>query len=515
VHVLLVYEGKTAIQGQGDYKQHMIWFWVHPTPSWSLARGTPGMGNLQGIVMQDILCRLNGDMTRGRRNTRMAQITVVGTGYVGLTTGVCFAHMGHSVVCLDIDAAKVARLQSGEIPIYEPGLGEIAAESVAAGRLRFSDNYAEALSATEFVFIAVGTPTAPDGYSADMRFVHAAAREIARTLPTPAIIVNKSTSPIGTGNHLAEILAEARPEFAPWQVVSNPEFLREGSAVHDCLHPARIVLGASDPIAAGAVAVLYEMIDAPIISTDLPTAEMIKYASNAFLATRISFINEVARICDRLDADVSVVAEGMGLDPRIGPSFLQAGLGYGGSCFPKDVSALSHMAASAGLHPQLLRTVSTINDDQRTWIVDRIQELLGSLENATIALWGLTFKPHTDDLRHAPALDIARRLTERGARIRAYDPIAGEAVSQMGLDMTICPTAMGAVTGADVLLLATEWDEFLAQDWRQVARLMRGTLFIDGRNCVDPQSVFQAGLRYHGVGRRNARTYSHLRAIPA
>lgn len=431
----------------------------------------------------------------------MARISIVGTGYVGLTTGVCFAQMGHTVCCLDIDKDKIARLRTGDVPIYETQLDDLVSLNAAAGRLRFSADYLDGLRDAQFVFLAVGTPPAADGRSADLRYLYAAAADVARSLAAPAIIVNKSTSPIGTGNVIARLLNVERPELAPWRVVSNPEFLREGCAVHDCLHPARIVLGANDTSAAAQVAMLYESLDCPIIVSDLNTAEMIKYASNAFLATRISFINEVARICDALGADVRTVAQGMGLDPRIGPSFLEAGLGYGGSCFPKDVAALTHMAACAGLHPQLLHSVAQINEDQRTWAVERLASEIGGLHNRTVALWGLAFKANTDDLRQAPSLDIVRHLVSEGATVRAYDPVAGQAALDLRLPATICASAYEAVLSADAVLLATDWREFMTIHWPRVAELMRGTLVFDGRNCLDPAEVAAAGLDYVGVGR--------------
>ncbi|MGI8968547.1 MAG: UDP-glucose dehydrogenase family protein [Chloroflexota bacterium] len=440
----------------------------------------------------------------------MARITIVGTGYVGLTTGTCLAEMGHDVCCLDIDDVRIAQLQAGEIPIYEPGLKELVLSNSAAGRLCFSGAYAEALTGAEFVFIAVGTPPLADGGGADMQYVLAAAASIARSLSSPAIIVNKSTSPIGTGDSITWILQSVRPEFGPWTVVSNPEFLREGCAVVDCLQPARVVLGASDSAAAQAVAVLYDSLDCPIIMTDLATAEMIKYASNAFLAMRISFVNEVARICDVFSADVCTVADGMGLDPRIGSSFLQAGLGYGGSCFPKDVAALVQMAASQDLHPQLLRAVMDINDDQRRWAVDQLEAGLGSLKGRTIAVWGLSFKPNTDDMREAPALDIIRALVSRGASVRAYDPVAGEDARKLGLAAAICSNATEAVKDADALLLATDWEEFTSVNWPHIANLMRGSLVFDGRNCLAPDAVITAGLRYVGVGRKQVARYAAL-----
>jgi UDPglucose 6-dehydrogenase len=430
----------------------------------------------------------------------MSNIAVVGTGYVGLTTGACFAHLGHRVVCVDIDVDKVRRLEAGDIPIYEPGMRELVLENVEARRLRFTSTYTEGLDDVEFVFIAVGTPTADDGHSADLSYVHAATRETAAALKDRAIVINKSTSPIGTADGIRQILEEYRPELSPWQVVSNPEFLREGLAIHDCLHPFRIVLGANDRDSASAVATLYSAFDCPVIITDLHTAEMIKYASNAFLATKISFINEVARICDALGADVCTVAHGMGLDERIGGEFLNAGLGYGGSCFPKDVAALAQMAAGVGLHPQLLHAVSDINIDQRRWVVDRLSESLGTLAGKTVAVWGLAFKPETDDLREAPAVDVARRLISAGATVRLYDPV----VTDAGVAATHAASAYEAAEGADAVLVATEWDEFKGISWDSVADSMRGTVIFDARNAMNEEAISAAGLTYLGVGRKPA-----------
>ncbi|MDQ2743567.1 MAG: UDP-glucose/GDP-mannose dehydrogenase family protein, partial [Chloroflexota bacterium] len=415
----------------------------------------------------------------------MTIISMVGTGYVGLTTAACLAEMGHTICCIDIDREKIARLQLGDIPIHEPGLGTMIETNAGEGRLRFSDDYPDGLRDAQFVVLAVGTPSAADGKAADLRYLYAAAKMVGRALPSQAVIINKSTSPIGTGGIITRLLDAERPDLAPWSVVSNPEFLREGSAVHDCLHPARVVLGANDPVSAGKVASLYQSLDCPVVVTDLNTAEMVKYAANAFLATRISFINEVARICDALDADVRTVVRGMGLDPRIGPAFLEAGLGYGGSCFPKDVAALTHMATCAGIRPQLLPAVINVNDAQRAWVAERMGEYLGDVRGRTIAMWGLTFKPNTDDLRESPALDIAWRLVKEGAKIRAYDPMASEAARDLGLPITVCASAYEATLGADAILLATDWDEFLTIRWDRVAHLMRGTLVFDGRNCLD------------------------------
>jgi UDPglucose 6-dehydrogenase len=427
----------------------------------------------------------------------VSRIAVVGTGYVGLTTRICFAHLGHTVSCIDVDREKIDILNAGRPPIFELGIEELLKESASANRLSFTDDYEVGLAGCEFVFIAVGTPPAQDGRSAEMRYVHEATCQIARSLQAPAIIINKSTSPIGTADGIKRILGENNPALSPWIVVSNPEFLREGSAVQDCLNPARVVLGAQNADDCKAVAELYRSFDCPVIVTDLHTAEMVKYASNAFLAAKISFINEVARICDALGVDVCTVAEGLGVDERIGRQFLNAGLGYGGSCFPKDVAALAHMADEAGLHPELLKAVVDINDDQRRWALDTLERRLGGLEEKVIAIWGLTFKPDTDDLRSAPALDIAQRLIERGAAVRTYDPV----IHESALGTTACDSGIGAAVGADAVLVATDWAEFQGIDWPNVAALMRGTLIFDGRNCLDPATVTAAGLTYLGIGR--------------
>src|ERR687884_933872 len=358
----------------------------------------------------------------------MANIAVIGTNYVGLVTAACFAELGNQVVGIDIDPAKVERLGHGQLPIYEPGLEEIVVQNLKAGRLRFTLDYTEGLQHAQFAFVCVGTPSGIEG-EADMSQVKAAAHSFGKHSPSGSslIVVNKSTMPIGTGDWMLPALERAsNGSGARFRVVSNPEFLREGSAVDDFRHPDRVVLGGTDPQAIDAVARLYRDLqpEPTVIRTDIRTAEMIKYASNAFLATKISFINEIASICERLGADVRLVAEGMGRDARIGRAFLDAGLGWGGSCFPKDVKALAHMAAISGCHPQLLRTVIEINKDQRLKVIQKLQEALGSLDGQTVALLGLAFKPNTDDLREAPALEIAHLLQADGAKVRAYDPVA-------------------------------------------------------------------------------------------
>lgn len=430
----------------------------------------------------------------------MARIAVVGLGYVGLVYGGAFADLGNCVWGVDIDAEKVAKLRDGVVPIYEPGLNELIRRNVEAGRLRFTTDYAEAIPEAEFVFICVGTPSTVDG-DADMRAVRAAALTIGRHLRGHTIIVNKSTMPIGAGDFVTSLIEQVKPPEATFAVVSNPEFLREGSAVYDVFHPSRIVLGAEDREAAERVAELYRVLNAPVLITDRRSAEMIKYASNAILATRISFINEIAQICEQVGADVKVVAQGMGYDPRIGPLFLEAGLGFGGSCFPKDVRALAYLAEEVGCHPQLLHAVLEINQDQRRRFVRKLQELLGDLHDRPIALWGLAFKQDTDDVRESPALDVLRMLLQRGARVTAYDPAALQNAAREVPEAHYVSDPYEAVTGADALLIATPWNEFKQADLARVRSLMRTPIILDGRNIYEPADVRALGFVYVGVGR--------------
>jgi UDPglucose 6-dehydrogenase len=430
-------------------------------------------------------------------------ICVVGTGYVGLTTGVCFADLGHSVTCIEIDLHKLELLRSGKSPIFEPGLEELQERNMRAGRLRFTDDYAVGIPDAEFIFITVGTPMGEDG-SADLTYVKAAARSIGQYLRSGSIIIDKSTVPVGTGDMVENIIAEYAGPDVKFDVVSNPEFLREGSALSDFFKPDRIVLGAKNREAAQRVAALHETLGAPIIITDLRTAEMIKYASNAFLATRISFINEIAQICERLGADVREVARGMGADKRIGPHFLEAGVGYGGSCFPKDVLALYHMAASAGCHPQLLQAVMDINSDARKRFVKKVETVLGDLEGRVIGVLGLSFKPNTDDMREAPSVDIINSLLKKGARVKAYDPVAMARAEELLPTVTFTATAYDVAKDADALLLVTEWNEFKQLDWQRIKRYMRQPVVIDGRNLYDPREMRNLGFIYWGVGRGEA-----------
>jgi UDPglucose 6-dehydrogenase len=427
-------------------------------------------------------------------------ITVVGVGYVGLVTGACFADLGNRVTALDIDEERIAGLKRGELPIYEPGLEELVERNLAAGRLHFTTSYADALKGAEFVFIAVGTPEGGDG-EADLKYVRAAAESIGKSMAGPCIIVNKSTVPVGTGDWVADVIKANQSDAIPFSVVSCPEFLREGSAILDFMNPARTVLGSLDLDAAEKVAQLHLPLRAPIVVTDLRTAEMIKYASNAFLSTKISFINEIANICEALGADVKEVATGMGYDPRIGPHFLDAGLGYGGSCFPKDVKALAFMAEEKGRHPQLLEAVMEINADRRRQLVEKVRAALGDLNGKTVGLLGLTFKPNTDDMRDAPSIDVARLLQEAGAEVQAYDPVGMDRARPVlpGVGMASDPYSLAEHCQA--LVVCTEWNEFKQLDLDRLREVMPDPLVVDGRNIYDPKAMASVGIRYFGMGR--------------
>jgi len=430
----------------------------------------------------------------------MKQICVVGVGYVGLVTAACFSDLGNRVIALDISEEKIEGLKRGEMPIYEPGLKELVERNVQAGRLTFTTSYPEGLRGTEFAFIAVGTPSGVDG-EADLRYVASAAESIANMMDSPLIIINKSTVPVGTGDWVADIVRSHQSKKIPFSVVSCPEFLREGSAISDFMQPHRTVLGSLDLDAAEKVAQLHLPLRAPIVITDLRTAEMIKYASNAFLATKISFINEIANICEALGADVKEVAVGMGYDKRIGPQFLDAGLGYGGSCFPKDVKALAYMAAEKGRHPQLLHAVMEINNDRRPMVINRLNEILGDVRGKTIGLLGLSFKPNTDDMRDAPAVDIAQGLIDLGAKVRAYDPVAMHVATPLIGEVEMCADPYAVADGADALVVVTEWNEFKHLDLERIRNCMNQPVIFDGRNIYDPHLMKRLGFKYRGFGR--------------
>jgi UDPglucose 6-dehydrogenase len=430
----------------------------------------------------------------------MKQICVIGVGYVGLVTAACFADLGNRVIALDIIEEKIKGLRQGVMPIYEPGLKEMVERNVKAGRLTYTTSYPEALQGTEYAFIAVGTPSGVDG-EADLTYVAAAARSIAENMRDYLVIINKSTVPVGTGDWVADIVAQHQTTPIPFSVVSCPEFLREGSAITDFMQPHRTVLGSLDLDAAEKVAQLHLPLRAPIVITDLRTAEMIKYASNAFLATKISFINEIANICEELGADVKEVAVGMGYDKRIGPFFLDAGLGYGGSCFPKDVKALSYMADEKGRHPQLLHAVMEINNDRRPMTVNRVIEMAGGVNGKTIGLLGLSFKPNTDDMRDAPSVDIAEALIKHGANVRAYDPVAMEVAQPLLPNVEMVSDPYSMAEGCDALLVVTEWNEFKQLDLERIRDCMNEPVLFDARNIYDPEKMGYLGFKYRGFGR--------------
>lgn len=430
----------------------------------------------------------------------MKKISVVGVGYVGLVTAACFSDLGNVVTALDVDEKRVAGLKRGEMPIYEPGLEELVTRNVEAGRLKFTTSYKDALKDSEFVFICVGTPSGVDG-EADLKYVESAARSIAENMDGPLVVINKSTVPVGTGDFVAEIIKAAQPKPIDFWVVSCPEFLREGAAIADFMAPHRTVLGSLHREAADKVAQLHLPLRSPIVITDLRTAEMIKYASNAFLATKISFINEIADICESLGADVKEVAAGMGFDQRIGKHFLDAGLGYGGSCFPKDVKALAFMAEELGHEPRILNSVMEVNRLRRDKIVARLKQALDGLEGKTIGLLGLAFKANTDDMREAPSVDIAEALLAAGATVRAFDPVAMEVAKPQLPKVQMAADAYDLAKDADALLVVTEWNEFKNLDLERIRDSMRQPVLLDGRNIYQPQQMRKLGFTYHGVGR--------------
>jgi UDPglucose 6-dehydrogenase len=421
-------------------------------------------------------------------------IGVIGTGYVGLVTAAGFAELGNEVYCVDIDADKIGQLKRGEIPIYEPGLAELVDRN--RERLHFSTELAPALDHARLLFVAVGTPPTYSG-DADLSAVHT----VVDAMPPSDrhALVMKSTVPSGTGVAIKRVFADRGK--GGFSYVSCPEFLKEGSAVADFLHPDRVVVGDDGDWAGDAVVDVYAPLDAPLVRTDVASAEMIKLAANAFLATKISFINEIANVCEEVGADVAEVARGMGLDERIGPQFLRPGIGYGGSCFPKDVSALKQLAGNSGYHFQLLTAVIEVNELQKRRVISKLQKHLGSLVGREIALLGLAFKPDTDDMREASSLVLAGRLQADGARVRAYDPVAEDAARPLMSGVDFSDSALRAVEGADAVVLVTEWPEFAELDWAEVASRMRGDLVIDGRNALRSERVIAAGLAYEGIGR--------------
>ena len=432
------------------------------------------------------------------------RVAMIGSGYVGLVSGACFSEFGIEVICVDKDADKIARLQGGEVPIYEPGLDELLERSVADARLRFSTDLPAAVAGADAVFIAVGTPSRRGDGHADLAYVHQAAREIAAALNGYTVIVTKSTVPVGTSREVARIVREARPD-ADFDVASNPEFLREGSAIGDFMRPDRVVIGTDSERAREVMRQIYRplyLIETPIIFTEPETAELIKYAANAFLATKITFINEIADLCEKVGADVHDVARGIGLDGRIGRLFLHPGPGYGGSCFPKDTLALVRTAEQAGAPTRIVEAVVEVNAARKKAMAEKvIAHCGGSVEGKTIAVLGLTFKPNTDDMREAPSLDIIPALQGAGASLRAYDPAGLEAAKRLLDGVVWCEGAYEAMEGADALVIVTEWNAFRALDLARVKRLMKAPVMIDLRNIYDPEEMSAAGFRYASVGR--------------
>lgn len=427
------------------------------------------------------------------------QIAVLGAGYVGLVTSACLADMGHDVACVDVDAGKVAKLGDGELPIYEPGLEEVVARAAEAGRLSFTAELARAVPPAQVAFICVPTPSADDG-SADLSYVERAAGDLAAHIPDYKVVVNKSTAPVGSSLRVERILRDRLPAQIEFDVAANPEFLREGSAVFDFMHPDRVVIGTTSERAAGILTNLYRPLGAPLIVTDPATAEMIKYASNAFLATKISFINAVANVCDAVGADVKTVALGMGYDARIGFEFLKPGPGFGGSCLPKDCRALVRVADGAGYDFDLLRGVLEVNEEQHRVVVRKIERAAAGLAGKTIAVWGLAFKPNTDDVRESPALAIVGHLLDAGATIRAFDPVVGDEVyRRLGIERA--PGPMEAARGAHAVVLVTEWNDFRWLDFARLRDEMATPVVVDARNFLDSHVLRQLGFVYEGIGR--------------
>ena len=426
------------------------------------------------------------------------KIAVIGTGYVGLVTGACFADLGHTVVGVDKDEEKIQRLNRGEVTIYEVGLPELLSRSL--GRtLAFTSDTDEAVRSSEIVFITVGTPQGEEG-GADMSYVIKAASEIAASIKGYKIIVNKSTMPVGS-TRLVERVIKEKTEGEEFDVISNPEFLREGTAVRDFMSPDRIVIGTESQKAAGIMAELYRPLNAPLFITDPASAEMIKYASNAFLATKVSFINAIANICEAVDADVKEVAMGMGYDHRIGFEFLRSGPGFGGSCFPKDCQALIEIARGSGYHFHLLEGVMQVNQEQIRLTVKKVERRLGGLAGKNVAVWGLAFKPNTDDVRDSPAVEIVRLLLGGGAKVRAYDPQAMDNACELLPGLECAQDAIEAAAGADLLLILTDWDELKMQDFRRVGEVMKSREILDARNCLEPLALRRLGFNYEGIGR--------------
>lgn len=428
------------------------------------------------------------------------KVGVIGVGYVGLVTGTCLAKIGHRVWCADIDAKKIGLLNEGHLPIYEPGLDELVSDCREAVSIEFGTDIDETVKRSDVLFICVGTPSDMDG-SADLSYVKDVAAQIGAAMDRYKVVVNKSTVPVGSTVMVERIIEENLEVPREFDVVSNPEFLREGSAIEDFFNPDRIVIGSTSQKAIGLMTELYQPIKAPLVITDPASAELIKYASNAFLATKVSFVNAISNVCDCVGADIKEVALGMGYDKRIGFDFLKAGPGWGGSCFPKDTRALIKIAEDAGYDFELLKGVSNVNEEQRKRIVHKLDELMGGMSGKRIAALGLAFKPNTDDIRESPAIDIIRMVTQKGARAAVFDPVALDNAKAILADVDFCDDPYEAVKGADGLIILTEWDEFKWLDWVRIRADMLSPVIFDARNCIDPQGIRQLGFIYKGVGR--------------
>lgn len=431
-------------------------------------------------------------------------ISIIGSGYVGLVTGACFAELGNKVTCADNDKKKITSLKKGLMPIYEPGLEELVINNMKKGRLKFSSSIKEAVKNSEVIFIAVGTPSLDNG-EADLTGIENVAYNIAKNMTSYRLIVEKSTVPVETGKWVKHTISNYIRRGVRFDVASNPEFLREGSAINDFMHPDRIVIGVESKKAENILLNLYKPLKATIVVTNIKSAELIKHASNAFLATKISFINAVSRICDKVGADILEVAQGMGLDKRIGPSFLNAGVGYGGSCFPKDLDAFVDISEKLGYNFALLKSVKDINREQKEYTLKKIRDCLWIIKNKTIGILGLSFKPNTDDIRNAPSLEIIRELQSEGACIKVYDPSTMEKAKSFLAGVKFCKDSYDAARGSDCLLVITEWDEFKELDFSKIKKLLRRPVIIDGRNIYDPQSLEKLGFTYVGIGRGNTK----------
>lgn len=427
-------------------------------------------------------------------------ISIIGCGYVGLVTSACLAELGHNIVAVDNDLEKLARLQRQECPIYEPGLEQLIKIYTAEGRLRFSSSIAEAVRCSQIIFICVNTPPLPDG-RADLSFVEAVSKEIAVNMDSYRLIVEKSTVPVRTGEWVKRTISTYAAEGVEFDVASNPEFLREGTAISDFLHPDRVVIGVSSQKASSLLVELYEPLNAPLLITDINSAELIKHSANAFLALKISFINSVAQVCQRSGADIKKVAKGIGLDHRIGMASMEAGIGYGGMCLPKDVAAYIRIAKDLGYNFELLEAVEKVNNAQRRWALEQLQKLYPNLRGLRLAVWGLSFKPHTDDLRFAPAVEIIQALLQEGAQVKCYDPAAMEKAAQLLPEAIMCESALEACKQAQALIICTEWPQFKSADLLKVHRYMAAPIVLDGRNLFEPKRMAEHNFRYYGVGR--------------